>query len=416
MLATLLLAGALQAGPPADTLALTLDAAVRRAEGVSPRIAAAEGLLRAPLGARSEAAWPFPDNPMLEYSRVRRDGGAVTHDRGWTVSQSLEIAGQWLYRRRAASDRVDAAGFGIDDARRTTAWEARRAYLALVIATRTAALSDSAAAFAERLGEYSRRQFEAGETNRLEWNSARLEAARARSAAERARGEEAGARAELARVLALGVDTLLVASELPSFPEVSRVVDRTWIALALARRPDLRAAEAELAGAERDLVAARLDRIPDLTLGYSNGREADTERLRGFSLGFSVPLFHRNQAGTGRAEAERAVGQAAVTATRLAVRADVLAAAERLRRAASAVRQFESAVLQAAQENVALIERALAEGEVNLTDVLVLRRTAIDTQLEYLTVLHEAIAAWFDLAAALAVDPDMLPTLITTGG
>ncbi len=417
MLAICLLAGALQAGQPADTLALALDAVVRRAERVSPRVAAAKGALLAPQGIRAESIWPFPDNPTLEYGSLRRSGtGSITHDRDLVLSQPVEIAGQWIWRRGAASRRVDAMRYRIDEARRTIAWEARRGYLALVIASRTAALADSAAAFAERLGAYARRQFEAGETNRLDWNLARLEAARARSVAERARGEEAGAQAELSRLLDLGPDSVVVASGLPPLPEMAIAADSLWVALALERRPDLLADRADLAASALDLRVARLDRIPDLTLSWRDGREADLERLRGFSVGLSIPLFHRGQSSMGRAAADRAVSRAAAEATTRAIRADVMVAAARLRRTTAAVRQFETEVLQAARENVELTGQALSEGEVSLIEVLVLRRTAIDAQLEYLAVLHDAMAAWFDLAAAMAIAPDAIPALTGIGG
>ena len=70
-------------------------------------------------------------------------------------------------------------------------------------------------------------------------------------------------------------------------------------------------------------------------------------------------------------------------------------------------------MLSAATQNVRLTEQALMEGEVNLTDVIVLRRTAVDAQLEYLAVLADAYAAWFEVSTALDVDPLELTTLLT---
>jgi outer membrane protein TolC len=69
-------------------------------------------------------------------------------------------------------------------------------------------------------------------------------------------------------------------------------------------------------------------------------------------------------------------------------------------------------VLRAATENVTLTERALAEGEVSVTDVVVLRSAAVAAQLEYLDVLGEATAAWFELAAALNTSPAELAELL----
>jgi hypothetical protein len=57
----------------------------------------------------------------------------------------------------------------------------------------------------------------------------------------------------------------------------------------------------------------------------------------------------------------------------------------------------------------------LAEGEVSVTDVLVLRGTAVAAQLEYLDVLRDAASAWFELSAALAIEPSALSAILNPG-
>ena len=82
-------------------------------------------------------------------------------------------------------------------------------------------------------------------------------------------------------------------------------------------------------------------------------------------------------------------------------------------RARAAEQRFARDVLGAATENVALTEQALREGEVSLTDVILLRRTALDAQLEYLDVLTTSYLAWFDFAATLGAEPDDLASLLS---
>ncbi len=399
-----------------DTLVLTLDEAKARALAVSPSVAASLGAVRAPRGVRAEAWWPFPDNPTLEYGRVRRRSGVSrTYDRQWSVTQEIEIAGQWAWRGSAATALVRSAEARVDDARRLAALEARRAYATLAVAERRATLTDSAAAFAERFAGFARQQFEAGEVNRLEWNAAVLEGARARSAAERAQAGAAAAAADLARLLALPADSTPLTTALPAIPALRWDSDGVLLALARARRPDLRASEALRRSAERNVTAARLSFIPSLTVSAFDGREAGTDRLLGLALGVKIPLLHRQQASVGAALAARAAARAELAATERAVQAEVLAAGARFLRARAAERLFVTEVLRAATENVTLTERALTEGEVNLTNVLVLRATAINAQLEYLDVLRDASDAWFELAAALATEPADLAELLGTG-
>lgn len=408
--------GVLQAAAPAIPIALTLEEATQRALRVSPVVAAAAGAVRAPRGRRAEAWWPFPDNPALEFGRLRRSSGvARTTDWSWIASQDIEIAGQSAVRTRSETSRLRAAESRVDEARRSEALNAARRYLALGIAERRTALQDSTAEFARRLADFARRQFDAGETNRLELNAALVESARANSAAQRSRADARAAAAALAQALALAPDSLPVTRGLPPIPELAWQSEQALLALAISRRPDLRASRSAREGADRALTLARLSVIPNLTVSAQGGREASADRLFGFGLGVRVPLFHRQQGAIGAAAADRIAAHAEETAVVRAITAEVQSSAERFRRARSAEREFSTTALGAAGENIALTERALLEGEVSVTDVLVLRSTTASARLEYLEVLRDAFEAWFELAAALASEPAELPGLLATG-
>lgn len=408
----LLLATAILAAPQ-DTIALDIDEAVTRAIVMSPLVAAAEGAIAAPRGERAESWWPFPNNPSVEFARTRRRGqGTTVYDRGWSVTQEVEIAGQWLLRRGAAGRRVRAAEARRDDARRLTALQARTVYVRLAVGERRAALADSNAVFASRMAEFARRQLDAGEVSRLEYNAALLEAARTRSAADRAAADRDVLAAGLARVLSLAEDSTPRTTGVPDRPALETVSDRATIAVAKVRRPDLRAALLASEAATRDLTLARLSVLPTLELSGFSGREDGTDGLLGFSIGLRVPLFRRGQAQRGIARAERAIARAEVDAIGRFIRAEILAATARYRRASSAETRFASDVLGAATENVTLTERALAEGEASVTDVIVLRTAAVNAQLEYLDVLLDLYSSWFDLAAAVAATPSELADVL----
>lgn len=408
-----LLIGALTLGMGQDTLVITLEDATRRALDISPAVAAARGAIHIPRGERAEAFWPFPDNPAVSFGRVRRRSpGTTVFDREWSITQSVGISGDWLVRTSAAGQRIKAAEELVADAERRVRMQTSFLYLDLAIAERQAALADSNAMFAERLAQFARRQMAAGEINRLEQNTAILEAARARSRAERARANTEAAAAQLHRMLGLSGDPDLRTSSLPAVP-VGPVPDAdVLLGIAWDRRPDLRAATFGLRAAGRDVTAARLSVIPQLTVSLISGREDGTDRLRGFAIGFSVPLFHNGQQTRGLATAGRAAAAATLTAVERALRADVVAALSRFHRARNAERRFASDVLRAAADNVALTETALTEGEVSLTDVVVLRSAAVNAQIEYLDVRADLTRAWFALAGALDLTPHALNELL----
>jgi len=396
-----------------NEIIFSLEEAVALAITVSPEIVVAEGAIRVPRAERSEALLPFPTNPLIEYGRIRRQSfGSTGFDREWVVSQEIEVAG-WLFRRSAAGERVRSREELLSDTGRRVGLGARLAYLDLAIAEQRADLTESNASFAQSLADLAARQFEAGEINRLEHNATVLEAARARALAERVKADQAAAAAELARILGMGRDATPKTSTLPTPPLLAVDAEDVAFALAVERRADLSSARYGVEAADKAYTAAKLSFLPNLTLAVISGNEA-TDDLFGFSIGFSVPLFQRGQSARGVAEAERAVARAELAESQRLIQAEVRTAVERYVRAQLAERRFATDVLSAAAENVTLTETALREGEVSVTDVIVLRTAAVNAQLEYVDILGGVTAAWFQLAAAMNVPPETIAGLLDT--
>ena len=409
-----LLAGGLLQGAPADTITFTAADAVRRAVAVSPYVDAAQAAIRAPRGVRAELWSPLAGNPTLEVGGARRRSNLLdARDRDWAVTQEIAWA-PWFARRRSADLSVRAAEARRDDAVRLVALDARRAFVTLFIAERRAALADSAAEFAERLAAFAHKQFAAGETNRLELNAAALEAARARGNAERALAAHQAAAARLGALLALPPDSAVRTGGV-GIPAAVALSDSLLLRLALDRRPDLRASLAEQNAMASREVATKLSLLPSLAVGVTGGREGGTDALRGLQLGLRVPLVHQEQAARGEAAAAKGAATAAATALQREIIAELRTANAQFARSADVHRRYVRDILPAASQNVTLTERALTEGEVGLTEVLVLRSSAVTAQLEYLEVLQEVLDAWAALATAAGVEPGELERLARKG-
>lgn len=386
-----------------DTVFLTLPQTVTRVAAVSPSVAIAAGAIHAPRGARAESILPFPSPATVQFSRLRRTGAGVDgFDRSWSIRQEIDITGQSFLSASAAGKRAAAAEIRVDDAHRLAELEGRLAYVRLAVAEQRVAVLDSAARTSERLADIARRQLEAGAINRLEANAALLDAGRQRSITDRALADQAAAAADLGRLLALPEDSIPHTTGLTALPDGALPGLSELLAVAISRRPDLAAAEQELAGARTGLRASRLGQLPRLEVGVDWGSEL-AETLRGFTVGMRVPLFQRNQAVRGLAQAERARSAAEADATRRRIQAEVTEARERWLRARAAERRLADDVLRAAEENVALSQRAVEEGRAGIPDVLVFRSVAVAAKVEYLDVLRDAHAAWFSLASALGV-------------
>ncbi len=96
------------------------------------------------------------------------------------------------------------------------------------------------------------------------------------------------------------------------------------LAIARLRRSDLTASNLMARAAGQDVTAARLGLVPNLLLGGVLGREEGSDDLLGFSIGISIPLFHRQQATTGAARAAAAAARSVHTATERRVLAEVV--------------------------------------------------------------------------------------------
>jgi len=397
--------GAVLALAAQDTVFLTLPQTVMRVAAVSPSVASATGAVHAPRGARAESILPFPSPATVQFSRLRRTGpGVEGFDRSWSIRQEIDITGQSFLSASAAGKRAAAAEIRVDDAQRLAELEGRLAYVRLAVAEQRVAVLAAAARTSEQLADIARRQLEAGAINRLEANAALLDAGRQRSITDRALAEQAAAAAaaDLGRLLALAADSIPHTTGLTALPDGAPPGLSKLLTVAISRRPDLAAAEQELAGARTGLTASRLGQLPRLEVGVDWGSEF-AETLRGFTIGLRVPLFQRNQAARGLARAERARSAAEADATRRRIQAEVTEARERWLRARAAERRLADDVLRAAEENVALSQRAVEEGRAGIPDVLVFRSVAVAAKVEYLDVLRDAHAAWFSLASALGV-------------
>lgn len=398
---------------PPDTLTISLEQAVARAVDGSPRISAAQAAGLASAGVRAESRLPFLGPLSLEVERLRRSGDAplASQDTRLGLRQQVDLSGGSFVRARAAGRRVTANAAVVEDTERLVSAEVRLAYLQAALAQRRRGVLDSAAGYADRLAVISQRRLEAGEGTQLESNAAMLEAARQRSAADRAAAAEAAATADLQRLLNLGWEVPVQLEGLPLLPTGPAADHRRLITEAMVRRPDLGVATELLDAAYLDRTAAARDRVPKLTVGWDWGTEAVTTRLTGFSLALQVPLFQRNQGAIGQAAANAGLATAELDDVRRRIPAEVLEAAARFEQALVAERRIASDVLRAAEENVALSQRALEEGALAITEVIVIRSVALAARLEYLDVLQDAYAAWFRLAATVAVTPSDIARL-----
>ena len=375
---------------------ITFDQAVARAAR-RPSVAIAGTEVDAARGEADGARRPIYSPEVGVAAGPRFGGGKTLLEVQVSLAQTIELGGKGGARRAAAAARVTAAEAELARARHDASVEVWRTFQrALVARTRVEGTRETEALAAQLVTASSDRQA-LGAGTQLQINLANMEVARARHERVDAENAYETALAELATSIGAGPDERLEPSgELPVLPEAT-TDEAAMVARALAERPDLAAARAEVVVARADVRLADALGRPDLTASLSYGYEQDLDTnfhavLGGLSI--ALPVRNRNQgaraaarARSHRAELEQ--GRRVTEAER-----EMRTAVRTYVRARDAVLGFDREVNARLHDNLELARQSFEAGKLDYFEFTVVRRELVSNQLAYLDAVNEAIEAW----------------------
>jgi len=154
-------------------------------------------------------------------------------------------------------------------------------------------------------------------------------------------------REKLNRLMALwGDDTAWwISGELPALPKAD-VPLRGLESLAIARRLDLAAAHAELAGVVRALGLTKSYRyIGALEFGLNTERESDRTNMTGPTLSLELPIFNQGQARIEKAQAELRRAERKLEGLAIGIRSEVRTLHDKLEGLRERARFYENEIL-----------------------------------------------------------------------
>lgn len=400
-------AGQAQQPAPPVIAPLTFAEALRRAEAAGTLLRTRQGQLAIAEGLRREASSPLFNNPELTAEQTRRQApsgsaGQRASEPSFGISQPLETGGQQRRRREVASAMQEAIEAEIADARIQVRSEAALRFSAVLSAQRRVQIEERSLALFETSARAVARRREAGEDTRLDANVASIEAERARNALALAREQLINARAELAALLQLpvtylpeAVGDLAAAVPHPYTPEE--------LELSVQTLPRVRALAAREAAARARLSLEQANRSPDVRLGLNVGREGPPsarERVTTLSVTVPLPIFRRNDAAIGQAQAEATQAEVERLAGTRDAEAQVRRLWLRLSSQIDRVQRLQRAMLPAAVDNQQLAARSRQAGQIGLLDQLVVNRQALDAERELNDALAELQATRIELERA----------------
>jgi cobalt-zinc-cadmium efflux system outer membrane protein len=427
------LAGALLLASPARALEtsdasirpMTMDQAVDFAlEHNRDVIAARLGIREAELAEVAASIYP---NPVLSYTVgnlvVGRGNpgnvaeGAPAHPGFFAqtvhnvgISEIIDVWSKRGARTRAAERGVELRRFEVADILREIAYEVRSAYTEVGREQAERQLRrDMRDGYGETI-RLTRARRAAGEISESEFRKIELEGLRYQSEVVSADAELDLARNRLAALLGLASDAAFAPAVSDEAPPDMDLALLPLIARAMQNRPDVRAAERAHAFAGASLGAARLDRMPDLTVGlnYTHSEflaSGDNPNALGIGIALPLPIFDRNQANVGRADLE--LRRAANETARLdvVVGHEVRDAVRRVERAKALLGLFEGGgMLERADRARQVAEKSYQAGAISLLELLEAQRTFLETRAQYLRAAYDYRQSRVDLRRAIGSD------------
>ncbi|KQW83047.1 efflux transporter outer membrane subunit [Brevundimonas sp. Root1279] len=243
--------------------------------------------VRAVLGETRSARFPST-NTSAAYNYGRPSAATVpgavigealdeteTFDVGLDVSYEVDLFGRVEFSIRAARADADAAAAALDVVRVSVAAETARAYADACSANASIAVAERNVELQQNTVELTQRLLDAGQGNGLDVARARSTLESTRAALSPLRAQREGAVFRLAtltgRTPAEASDAARACQRPPQLKQPIPVGDG---AAMLARRPDVRRAERDLAAAAARVNVATADLYPRVTLGGSVGATA----------------------------------------------------------------------------------------------------------------------------------------------
>ena len=338
---------------------------------------------------------------------------AKTVDSIVRFDQLIERGNKAELRTETARRLEGAAGEDVQEITRQQLLALRFAYFDLLGAQdKTAAAAETAALFGKTL-DAAQLRLKAGDLAAADVSRIRVDVLRAQNDARAADAERARARVAVAYLIGAeaSAEALRAVTSWP-LPAAAAPAAMAPADERLEARPDVRAARARIAAADKARELAQALRTRDVSVGLqyehwpSNATANNQGSGNSFGVAFSVPLFvrHNNEGEIARAQAdwyaardflERVLAQARSEATRAA--GDLAAAHERLAR-------FEGELVREAERTVAAAEFAFKNGAIGVMDLLDARRTLKAIQIDAANARadHAKALAAFALSAGAA--------------
>ncbi|MBI5593579.1 MAG: TolC family protein [Deltaproteobacteria bacterium] len=276
----------------------------------------------------------------------------------------------------------------------------KRTYLQTLLHQNEKALFEQSLEIIQNLSSATARLKAGGEVSRISELLVQSEVIEAKTRLIEIESVLAKKRSELATLMGVPMLPTLM-NGTPEFPESLDIDPLKLSRTFAAGNTEIYLRDAEIRLATLEQAAASNIWWPTPKFGVTGEREAGADRLFGGLFSMDLPIFHRNQgeirsrsAALSKARVEREqtefVGQH--TLDRLTIL---------LRHAMQLISLYRDEGLSGVEENLMLVQRAIAAGELTTLELIAARQQAVAMKLAYLRTQFAGIEILLDLEAVL---------------
>ena len=396
------------APPPQSSNLLTLDEASEQflkrnlaLEAARQEVGVAEAER---VGAR------FRPRPGLTVSaeNLRLSGPTPTgrlYEFGATYAQPIELGGRQKRREEVAERTVSAAEARLTEVMRRRLFELKRAYYEGALARALLSIEQENSENFGELVRFNTVRLEEGYIAEGDLIKVRLERIKFDSAVANAALAYRQAKVRLLEMLGEGDFERAASLDIGGRLEF-RPVNVDLAALrqaALANRPEVKVAEADVALAESVYRLERSRAAGEIT-PYAGYKRVGVDNTAIVGVTVPLPLGNRNQGGIARAEAEQKVAETNLRAARNRALAEVETAYRSYETARELVRAYEAGILKQADESRDIALAAYREGVAELITLIDTQRTRTEVRANYYRALLEYQTSLFQLETVTGVE------------
>ncbi|GMV37462.1 MAG: hypothetical protein AMXMBFR61_19700 [Fimbriimonadales bacterium] len=330
--------------------------------------------------------------------------GSSGSDSAILFAQPLELNGARAVRAAVAESRARLVAFETHAVLREVVLRVKQAYWDVARAQELVKLSEHNLEYLRALGAAVQKQYDLGTVPGSQVLKTELEIARAKQELAQARLELADTKAVLATLMNRheGGDFAVSnppvpAADLPPIEELQQA--------ALARRPEMLAAEASAAAAVHEVRAVRLEGLPDIALQARMG-SLKSGGDAGVAIAITLPFMDwgARKAQERSAQSALQAGQRRLEATANDIRLDVVRAHLAVTTLSRVVHDYESGILKQSEELASMAETGYSKGATSYLEVLEAQRTLRGTRAVYVAALADHAKALARLEWAVGLD------------